>query len=136
MHLKKITSLFLAVFILFSSLGLAFNVHYCHDEIDSISLNFKAEEPCEESEASCCSAEENHKKCCSEKTIKVDKKTDNVLVQSLHFELPVFVVSTHTLKFDLDQAIISIKRSHLIENYCESNSPPFYKLYCQLVFYA
>ncbi len=136
MQLKKITSLFLALFILFSSLGLAFNVHYCHDEIASVSLNFKADEPCEESEASCCSSEVNHKKCCSEKTIKVDKKTDNILVKSLHFELPVFIIADNSFKFNFNQNTFSITKKQVIENYCESNSPPFYKLYCQFVFYA
>ena len=136
MQFKKITSLFLVTFILFSNLGLAFNVHYCHDEIASISLNFKADEPCDENESSCCSADDNHKKCCSEKIIKADKKADNVLVKSLHFELPAFIVADHNCKFNFDQNSVSIDKEQLIENYCESNSPPFYKLYCQFVFYA
>lgn len=136
MQLKKLTSLLIAGLILFSNLGLAFSVHFCNDEIASVSLSFKSDEPCEESKVSCCSAKGNHKKCCSETTIKVDKKTDNVIVKSFHFDLPAYVASGDEFSFDLNKNIVSTTTNKLIENYCESNAPPFYKLYCQLVFYA
>ena len=46
MQFKKVTSIFLMVLILFSNLGLAVNVHYCHDRIASISLDYQEKEAC------------------------------------------------------------------------------------------
>jgi hypothetical protein len=39
MNFKKQISIFLAILLLVSNVGLAFNVHYCGGEIASVSLN-------------------------------------------------------------------------------------------------
>lgn len=135
MNIKKLTSVFLSVLILYSSLGLAFSVHYCHDEIASVSLTVQQDEPCGEIIDSCCVVNDNHNKCCSDKVIKTDKKSDNILVKTFQLELQNFV-TFQSLEFNFSKEIISVKKQSLIENYCESNSPPLYKKYCQLIFYA
>ena len=135
MNLKKHISTLLATLILVANLGLSFSVHYCKDEIASVSLQIHEEEPCIEKTTSCCAKENSHSSCCSNKIIKVEKKTDDVLVK--------------VFQLDLDQAIFNTEwTSNLVRFvpfststgdaafYCDSNAPPLYKLYCQLVFYA
>jgi hypothetical protein len=134
--MKRFTAILLTTFILISNLGLAFNIHYCHNEIASVSLSFEQEESCNENPNSCCASSDNHKKCCSETTIKTDKKSDDILVKSFQLDLQQFVANTQHWDFNFSKEIVSIKKNNLIENYSESNSPPLYKLYCQLVLYA
>jgi len=48
MNFKKHINILLAMLILVSNVGLAFNVHYCEGKISGISFNYKVEEPCVE----------------------------------------------------------------------------------------
>lgn len=131
--MKKLTSVILIVFILFSNLGLAFNVHFCHDKIASVSFDFSTPEG--DDSNCCCIKKDVKKKCCSETTIKTDKKSDNFLLKSFSLDFEQFV-AVEQFNFNFKEQIFSIESQKLIENYSESNSPPLYKLYCQLVFYA
>lgn len=134
MQLKKHISIFLAFLILVSSFGLTFSVHYCKEEIASISLLFQEEEPCV-SEKSCCAKEDSHDSCCSNKLVKVEKKSDDILVKSFQLELDHFVVQS-LWKSNFNYSYESKSVHNLIDFYCDSNAPPLYKLYCQYVFYA
>lgn len=136
MQFRKSTSLLLAILFLFSNLGLAFNVHYCHDEVASISVDYQFKEACVEKQKSCCAVAENHSECCSNKIVKIEKKSDNTLVNSFQFNLdfPV-LITNYTLDF-LFYKKSEVEVNELLDFYCDSNAPPFYKLYCQLVFYA
>lgn len=134
MQLRKSTSILLAFFILFSNLGLAFNVHYCKDKIASISVNYEFSQTCDAPVVSCCAAEDNHNKCCSDKVVKLEKKSDNVLVKSFQLNLQSYIlVSNWVPNFELISATNS---NQILDFYCDSNAPPLYKLHCQLVFYA
>lgn len=134
MQLKKHISIFLGFLILISSFGLTFTVHYCKEEIASISLFFQKEEPCV-SEKSCCAKEDSHDSCCSNKLVKVEKKSDDIIVKSFQLDLDNFVVAYFwkSIFYFLFESK-SIQNS--IDFYCDSNAPPLYKLYCQYVFYA
>lgn len=132
--MNKITGFILSFFILISSFGLAINIHYCHDKVASITLGYPESDSCDD-EGTCCAKANNHKKCCSETTIKTEKESDNFVVTTLNFELQQFVPYQH-FDFNFQKEIVSIEKQKLIENYSESHSPPLYKLYCQLVFYA
>jgi hypothetical protein len=70
MNCSKQISLFLATLILLANLGLTLSVHYCHDEIASISLQLQ-EEPCLAKESSCCAKVLSHNSCCSNKIQKM-----------------------------------------------------------------
>lgn len=132
--MKRFTSIILIVFILFSNLGLAFNVHFCNDKIASVSLDYSTPEG---DDSNCCCVKKDVKKsCCSETTIKTDKKSDDILVKSFQLDLQQFVANAQNWNFNFSKEIVSIKKNDLIENYSESNSLPLYKLFCQLVFYA
>lgn len=131
--MNKITGFILSFFILISNLGLAVNIHYCHDKVASISLDYST--PSDDDSNCCCIKKDVKKKCCSETTIKAEKKSDNFVVKSLSLDLHQFVPAEQ-FDFNFQSQLVSINNKKLIENYSESNSPPLYKLYCQLVFYA
>lgn len=135
MQFRKFISVLLTAFILFSNLGLALNVHYCNDKIAGISLNIQGKEACVETVKSCCAAKQDTKKCCSNKIVKLEKKADNVLTKSFQLDLQSFSLAS-IVKVPEDTLKNSITTKESPSFYCDSNAPPLYKLYCQLVFYA
>lgn len=135
MQFRKSTSILLAIFILFSNLGLAFNVHYCEDKIASVSLNTIVSEPCLEDVKSCCAMQSSHEECCSNKVIKAEKKHDDFWSKSFKLDFQQIFLFEKPL-FLAKENLVSFSKSESPSFYCNSNAPPFYKLYCQLVFYA
>lgn len=135
MQFRKSTSILLAIFILFSNLGLAFNVHYCKDKIAGVSLSTIIIEPCQEDVKSCCALQSSHDSCCSNKVIKAEEKKDVFLsgYSKIDFHKVYFIYNA-VLPFIHENVVVSKKG--VISFYCNSNAPPFYKLYCQLVLYA
>lgn len=135
MNFRKHISIVLASLILLANLGLSFSVHYCKDEIASVSFQYQEEEPCVEKATSCCAKENSHDSCCSNKSIKVEKKTDDLLVKTFQLDLEPIV-----LYKDWNPNLIPftsvVNTSNEVAFYCDSHAPPLYKLYCQLVFYA
>lgn len=135
MNFRKHISVVLASLVLLANLGLSFAVHYCKDEIASVSFQYQEDEPYVEEVKSCCAKEDSHDSCCSNKLIKVEKKTDDILVKTLQLDLEqaVFVADwkPNLVAFESENTI-----SNEAEYYCDSHAPPLYKLYCQLVFYA
>ena len=135
MNFRKHISIVLASLVLLAKLGLSFAVHYCKDEIASVSFQYQEDEPCVEDVKSCCAKEDSHDSCCSNKLIKVEKKTDDILVKTLQLDLEptVFVA-------DWKPNFIAFESENIVSNevayYSDSHAPPLYKLYCQLVFYA
>ena len=135
MNFRKHISIVLATLILLANLGLSFAVHYCKDEIASVSFQYQEDEPCVEDIKSCCATADSHDSCCSNKLIKVEKKTDDILVKTLQLDLEqaVFVA-------DWKPNFVTFESENIVSNevafYCDSHAPPLYKLYCQLVFYA
>lgn len=135
MNFRKHISIVLASLILLVNLGLSFSVHFCKDEIASISFQFKKEEPCVEKVSSCCANEASHDSCCSNKVIKVEKKTDDILVKIVQLELQSVVFNT-VWQQTVNTFEPEIVTSNRVGFYCDSHAPPLYKLHCQFVFYA
>ncbi len=139
MTVKKILVSFLAFVLFFSNSGLAFNVHFCGSKIAGVSSVFDKEESCEMEKAvsqSCCAKKQKeHKKCCSDKEIKFDKKQDNFSPKSTDFAfvalLPEAIYRTQETIYT-SQSVSQCTTSY----YCDAHAPPLYTLYCQLVFYA
>ncbi len=135
MQFRKSTTLFLAILILFLNLGLAINVHYCKDKIAGISFTTQLEEICVKDVKSCCAIEKSNDTCCSNKVIKTQEKNDNFLSNYPEVDFNA-VYFTHC------KTVLPIKKNdfvskkEIISFYCNSNAPPFYTLYCQLVLYA
>ena len=135
MNFRKHISIVLATLILLANLGLSFAVHYCKDEIASVSFQYQEDEPCVEDIKSCCATADSHDSCCSNKLIKVEKQTDDILVKTFQLDLEqaVFVA-------DWKPNFVTFESENIVSNevafYCDSHAPPLYKLYCQLIFYA
>lgn len=134
MKFKKHISIFLAVLLLVSNVGLAFNVHYCGGEISSVSLNSTL--PSLQSEKGCCEKKVVSKKdsCCKDKKIVVQKKSDNGIVKSFSFQFDsVYVVPE--FQPVVFEAVPSFKNNLTLTYYCDANAPPLFKLYSQYLLY-
>ena len=125
MNFKKQTSIILASLILLANLGLNFSVHYCKDEIASVSFQYQEDEPCVEDVKSCCAKENSHDSCCSNKLIKVEKKTDDILVKTFQLDLEQTVFNA-----DWKPNFVAFESENFVSNevafYCDSHAPPLY----------
>jgi hypothetical protein len=134
MKFKKHISIFLAVLLLVSNVGFAFNVHYCGGEISSVSLNSAL--PSMQSEKGCCEKKVASKKdsCCKDKKIVVQKKGDDGIVKSFSFQMDyAFVIpEIHSFVFT---AVDNFKKKSALSYYCDANAPPLFKLYSQYLLY-
>jgi hypothetical protein len=139
MRIRKGTSLFLAILLLISNFGLAFNVHYCGDKIASLSSVFstiqieKNDEPITNK---CCCARENKNSCCKDKVVDLNKEMKEVVIKTFSFQTDAAIVLSKSdiISFAKEEKITS--NLHVTEYYCISNTPPLFKLYQQYVFYA
>ena len=139
MDFKKSTSMFLAFLLLVSNIGLAFNVHYCGGQIAAVTSIYSSEEVCEMpvlTEKACCAAADvDHKSCCKDKVVDLQDKSDDSIVKSFSFSVDAFFPSVQWHQF-----AVSYHPELLSDNtasyYCDTHSPPLFKLYSQYIFYA
>lgn len=139
MKFTKSTSLLLALLVLVSNVGLAFNVHYCGGNISGISSVYSSdvsdvvkEMP---SEKSCCASKaKTSKSCCKDKIVKIDKKSE-VTVKAFSFQIdaPFVIESWKPIVFT---SVPTVQDRQIQTYYCDANAAPFYKLYSQYTFYA
>lgn len=134
MNFKKQISIFLAVLLLVSNVGLAFNVHYCGGEISSVSLNSTL--PSLKSEKGCCEKIVDKKdSCCKDKKIVIQKKVDNGIVKSFSFQFDYsFLVPEHN-NLIVFTVVPSFKNNLNLSYYCDANAPPLFRLYSQYLLY-
>lgn len=133
MVFKKHISILLTIFLLVSNLGLAFNVHYCDDEIASISIN--AAPTSAETLDECCGVIEKESQCCNDKVIKAELKSDQIIAKTLSFTAD-FIAITDYWKPQVFNQKTTFKKRDAIAYYCDANAPPLYLLYSQYTFYA
>ncbi|HEX8562461.1 MAG TPA: hypothetical protein VF676_05720 [Flavobacterium sp.] len=140
MNPKKCTSLFLAMLLLVSNIGLAFNVHYCEGEIASVSSIYSNEEVCEmpvaPAEKACCAeAAKDHKSCCKDKTVDLQDKSDDIIVKTFSIVLDAFVPvpSWKPVRYRTDAPSL---KEQITSYYCDAHAPPLFKLYSQYILYA
>jgi hypothetical protein len=130
MIFKKRISLVLAFFLLVSNLGLAFNVHYCGNEIDTVSLSSSSQNvDC------CCRIVEKESSCCNDKIIKAEIKSDQIIYKSLTFDIDFQATNTHC-KPIVSASNFNFKQRDNSTYYCDANAPPLYLLYSQYTFYC
>jgi hypothetical protein len=134
MRFKKHISIFLAVLLLVSNVGLAFNVHYCGGKISSVSLNSTL--PSVQSEKGCCEKKVVSKKdrCCKDKKIVFQKKTDNGIVKSFSFQFD-YLYLVPEFQPVVFETTPSFKNNLSLSYYCDANAPPLFKLYSQYLLY-
>lgn len=133
MIFKKHLSILLTALLLVSNLGLAINVHYCADEIASITINVAPDSGKVVDE--CCGIVEEEPGCCNDKIIKAEIKSDQIIVKSLSFD-----PALHSVIYDWKPKVFISKNHFKQKNnstyYCDANAPPLYLLYSQYTFYA
>ncbi len=133
MNIKKCTSLFLAFLLLVSNVGLAFNVHYCGEEIASVSLNTIVSQT---TEKGCCEKIVAKKdSCCKDKVVNFQKKSDNAIIKAFSFDshFSFLIQEWQTIVFSSNK---NFKSTQTAAYFCDANAPPLFKLYSQYIFYA
>lgn len=138
MNFKKHISFFLALFLLLANSSASLVMHFCHDQIAYISLVYQDNKLVDTAEEdSCCATAvvSEEKSCCSNEEIKVDKKIDYSILKAFQFDFTAvpFEIKTPSAITPVEGNALVLK---ITDYYCDSNAPPLYKLYSQLVFYA
>lgn len=138
MNFKRHISIFLALFILLVNSSASLVMHYCHDQIAYISLVYQENKIADSAtEDSCCTSDDkaDDKSCCSNEEIKVDKKIDYSIVKGFQFDVLAVTFDDKAPILSNQVSVLSTNKK-VLDYYCDSNAPPFYKLYSQLIFYA
>ena len=133
MIFKKQISIFITFFLLVSNLGLAFNVHYCADKIESITLSTVT--VTQNSIDSCCGVVEKDFNCCKDKIIKSEVKSDQIIVKSVSISSE-FVLIYKDWKPLFFSDNYNFKTRDNFTYYCVAHAQPLYLLYSQYTFYA
>ena len=129
---KQICSL-LAVLLLVSNIGFAFNVHYCGDEIASVSL--KSSFLSKNTEENCCGVVEKKSHCCKDKVLHFQKKSETSSFKIFTFNSD-FLIAYNDWKPIVTSSKPNFNRNSATSYFCDANAPPFFKLYSQYIFYA
>lgn len=130
MNLNKCTGVFLAFLLLVSSIGFAFDVHYCGGKIASVSLSTSVSP-----EKKCCGDKEKKSSCCKDKVFKFEKKSDDATFKVFFFQI-AFSAVIQEYKPLVFLSIPNFKSREIISYYSDANAPPLYQLYHQYIFYA
>lgn len=140
---KRDISLLFLFILIFSNVGLSFNIHLCQGEIERMSLHYannNAHE-CEMTAAklmSCCSDDASSQAdddCCTNDII-TQSPVDKAFVKSFPVSFEALLPSYTWTALEDRTVIAQEKQSVILDSYCESNAPPLFKLYCQYLFYA
>ena len=114
-------------------------LHYCNDEIAYVSLVYQNNKLIDSaSEDSCCasdSIETEEEGCCSNEEINTKNKIDYSILKDFQFDFSAIHFLNETPEFFAKTASFYSNKKN-VDYYCNSNAPPFYKLYSQLIFYA
>ena len=132
MKFKKYISFLLAIFLLVSNTGFSFNVHFCGDELASVSFKSNFTKP--NSQKACCAAIEKEESCCNDKIFNFHKNIEQLIVKSFTSEVCSTILITET-KHIILTALPNFKSNATPSYYCDAHAPPLFKLYQQYIFY-
>lgn len=137
MKFNKHISLLLAVFLLISNMGLAINVHYCGDKIASVFPVYLKTAAVEKSskKACCIAALKTKEKCCKDKVVHFQKKSDNFVVKKFFSSIAIAILLPEWIPA-VFLSTSNFKVCSTTSYFCDANAPPFFKLYNQYIFYA
>ncbi|MDO5607982.1 MAG: hypothetical protein Q4G08_05940 [Capnocytophaga sp.] len=133
--MKNISAILLALCLLFSNSGLALTLHYCKENIQSVSLAFSAESKAESPVKECCQSDNGHKECCDDKSVETSAADSKAIVKTFDFS-SVAVLSEAFCATFTPFIIVADNPKSSPATYAETHAPPLYKLYCQWVLYA
>src|SRR5699024_4872864 len=113
----KITAVFFAILLLFSTSSFAINVHYCGDEIAGVSFDRNlAESAMEMHDMDSCKLELHSDNCCHTTNIVVhgqnelqQNSTQNLTPDQQVFVAVFFLTYYHNLFENLDQQVVPFK---------------------------
>lgn len=133
MIFKKQIALFLVFLLLVSNMGMAFKVHFCGNKVASVTLSIH--EKTLDQAVSCCGVKAIKSKCCKDKLVQFQKKSDHFTSKIVAFAPCGFHFQSEfpSKKFNLVDCF-SVKP--MVSYYFDTNAPPFFKLYHQYLFYA
>lgn len=131
MLIKKQIVLFLSFLVLFANSGMAFTIHFCHNNIASVSINSTTQNMGKD----CCEAIEKETECCKNKEIKLSVKIDQIGAKLFSF-CPDFVYDLYHWKPLFFNKEVFYKNSNISPYFCDANAPPLYLLYSQYTFYS
>ncbi len=108
-------------FYILASSGLNVNLHYCHDQLASISIVYDAD---------CCCSKESENDCCENQNLKVSQVDFDVLLKE---EADLDIVNWSSivrpsLLIEQDHSYVFSKDEH----YYIDRKPPDQKIYLQL----
>ena len=139
MNFKKHISIFLALFVLFVNSSASLVLHFCHDQVAYVSLEYQNKSTKDIAEEhNCCAIDDFSdikKDCCSNHEIKAEKKIDYSLLKDFQFDFLAVTFVPYTEKF-FDYSEEAFTKHENVSFYCDSHAPPLYKLYSQFIFYA
>ncbi|MSP85751.1 MAG: hypothetical protein EXR18_08015 [Flavobacteriaceae bacterium] len=133
MNFRKHICILLAFLLLVSNVGFAFNVHYCGDEIASVSL--KSAFSSNNTEENCCGIVEEKSHCCKNKVLHFQKKSETSSFNIIAFNSDFLFFKQDWKPFQITSTP-NFKRNSITSYFCDANAPPFFKLYSQYIFYA
>jgi hypothetical protein len=134
MNYKKCIGLCLALLLLVSNIGLAFNVHYCGGKIATVSV--RAHDNTLSSEKGCCAKKVIAKdSCCKNKIVHFQKKSDDATLKAYSFA-PYIAYLVPEIKKEIVTTQATFISQAISTYYCDAHAPPFFKLYHQFIFYA
>ena len=90
MKFKKQICIFLAFFLLVSSTGFSFNIHFCGDKLSSVSVKSNFIKP--DSHKSCCAVVEKKESCCNDKVFNFHKSIEQLIVKSFSSQITLDVL--------------------------------------------
>ena len=133
MNFRKHTCMVLAFLLLVSNIGFAFNVHYCGNKIESVSIKSLFLE--NNAEENCCGFVEKESSCCKDKVFHFQKKSDGFDAKtfSFQFQIPFSLENKDSI---FTSFCSNFKQNQITSYFCDANAPPFFKLYSQFIFYA
>ena len=132
MKFKKQICIFLAFFLLVSSTGFSFNIHFCGDKLSSVSVKSNFTKP--DSHKSCCAIVEKKESCCNDKVFNFHKSIEQLIVKSFSSQITLDVLIVE-LKPVIFTSLASFKSGPTPSYYCDAHAPPLFKLYQQYIFY-
>lgn len=124
----------MALLLMVSNIGFAFTVHFCGDQLASVSTGYALKANPGKAH-SCCGEQIQKASCCKDKVVKVKHKSDNVITKALSVSTDNFYVIPEWKPL-VFAVYTQVKTPSDVAYYCDAHAPPLFQLYCQYILYA
>ncbi|MFD0863734.1 hypothetical protein ACFQ1M_16080 [Sungkyunkwania multivorans] len=130
-----------AIFFLMTKVGVAFNLHFCGEQLASVTTMFESNgcgmEMAAEAKPSCESEQLSKPSCCSDEVLLVQNQDENPISDVLSLSQDqLMAVLTTALVFDLFSVESESWNNQPPHYHYDSHAPPLYALYCSYTFYG